>query len=234
MTAAFVAGASGYTGREVVRLLREQGVTTWAHVRPDSPRLAEWRERFGGLGAEVDATPWEPGALAARLTELRPAVVFALLGTTRARVRRAAESGRDAGYETVDYGLTMMLYRAAAGSGAHPRFVYLSSAGVREEGGPAYLQVRARVERELREGSLPWLSARPSFITGPDRDEFRAGERIGAVITDSLLSVVGLFGGGKWRDRYRSTTNAVLAAALVRLAFHPGVVNRVVESEDLR
>ena len=40
---AFVAGATGFTGREVVRLLVERGVPAVAHVRPDSPRLEEWK-----------------------------------------------------------------------------------------------------------------------------------------------------------------------------------------------
>ena len=234
MSVAFVAGATGYTGREVVRALRGRGVVTVAHVRPDSSRLPAWRQRFEALGARVDTTPWDGEALTQALTLLRPDAVFALLGTTRARATRAAGQGRDEGYEAVDYGLTMLLYHAATLSGASPRFVYLSAAGVREQGGNAYLQARARVERELRAGTLPWVAARPSFITGPDRDEFRAGERIGAAVTDALLAVLGLLGGGKWRDRYRSTSNAVLAEALVRLAFDPAVANRVVESEELR
>lgn len=234
MSVAFVAGATGYTGRAVVRALRSRGVDTVAHVRPDAPRLAAWRAQFEALGARVDTTPWERRALTETLTLLRPDVVFALLGTTRARAARAAGQGRDEGYEAVDYGLTMLLYHAAVLCGAHPRFVYLSAAGVREQGGNAYLQVRARVERELRAGTLPWVAARPSFITGPDRDEFRAGERIGAAVSDGVLAVAALFGGKRLRARYRSTTNRALAEALVRLGVEPGRVNRVVESEDLR
>ncbi len=234
MSLAFVAGATGYTGREVVRALRARGVDTVAHVRPDSSRLAEWRDRFATLGARTDTTPWEAQALTETLTRLRPDVVFALLGTTRARAARAAGAGRDEGYEAVDYGLTMLLYHAASRAGIQPRFVYLSSAGVREQGGNAYLQARARVERALRDGPLPWIAARPSFITGPDRDEVRPGERVGAVVVDGLLGIVGLLGGRRLRDRYRSTTNAVLAQALVRLAFEADAVDRVVESEDLR
>ncbi len=234
MSLAFVAGATGYTGREVVRALRARGIETVAHVRPDSARLDEWRDRFATLGARTDATPWDGPALMQTLAQLRPDAVFALLGTTRGRAARAAQAGRDEGYEAVDYGLTMLLYQAAEGSGRAPRFVYLSSAGVRESGGNGYLQVRARVERALREGPLPWIAARPSFITGPDRDEVRPGERIGARVVDGLLAVVGVLGGGRWRARYRSTTNVALAQALVRLAFDEGGVNRVVESEALR
>ena len=53
MQIAFVAGATGYTGREVVRVLLERGVRTVAHVRPDSPHVDEWRSRFEAQGAAV-------------------------------------------------------------------------------------------------------------------------------------------------------------------------------------
>ena len=97
MTAArvFVAGATGYTGREVVRACAERGVETVAHVRPDSTSRDEWERRFAAMGARADATPWEPQAMRATLAALRPTHVFALLGTTQARSKRAAlTSGR--------------------------------------------------------------------------------------------------------------------------------------------
>lgn len=234
MTTAFVAGATGYTGREVVRVLRERGIETVAHVRPDSSTLAAWRLRFESLGARVDSTPWDGRALTQTLSLIRPTAVFSLLGTTRARAKRAAGHGRDEGYEAVDYGLTVLLYHAASLSGSNSRFVYLSAAGVRESGGNAYLAARGRVERALRDGPLPYTIARPSFITGPDRDEFRIGERVGATVVDGLLAVVGWFGGRGIRDRYRSTTNTMLARALVDLAFDPAAAGRTVESEALR
>lgn len=232
---AFIAGSTGYTGREVVGALRRRGIETVAHVRPDSSRLPEWRARFEALGARVDATPWQPDAMALTLSRLRPDLVFALLGTTRARARKArARAGTDAGYEAVDYGLTMLLYHASEAAGSRPRFVYLSSTGVHEGGGNAYLKARAAVERALREGTLPWTVARPSFITGPRRDEFRPAERIFAEISDGMLAIAGLLGAVRLRDRYRSTTSVTLAEALVRLALDPGMAGKVVESEGLR
>jgi uncharacterized protein YbjT (DUF2867 family) len=234
MTLAFVAGATGYTGREVVHALRERGIDAVAHVRPDSSRLAEWRSRFEALGAQVDSTPWDAAAMGTTLRRLRPDLVFALLGTTQSRARAARRrEGGDEGYEAVDYRLTMLLYAAAAESGVRPRFVYLSAAGVRDGLGNAYLAVRARVERALREGSLPYTIARPSFITGSDRDEFRAGERIGAFVVDGILTVAGWFGAGRLRDRYRSTTNTTLARALVRLGLDPAAAGQAVESDAL-
>lgn len=230
---AFVGGATGYTGRAVVEALVAQGVRTVAHVRPDSSRRAEWTERWQAQGAEVDATPWEPTGLTEALRALQPTVVLALLGTTRARAR---SEGKDAieGYETVDYGLTMMLLDAARACESRPRFVYLSAAGLSEATKNPYMRVRVRVEQALRDGDLPFTIARPSFITGSERDEPRVGERVGAMVADRLLGLAGMLGGSTLRDRYRSMTNVQLARGLVRVALDPAFENRVAEGEDLR
>lgn len=234
---AFVAGATGFTGREVVRLLCRRGIQTVAHVRPDSARLDEWREWFSRIGAVVDATAWEKAAMAATLARLQPAWVFALLGTTRARARRAARMGLDPAaetYEAVDYGLTSLLVRAARGCASLRRFVYLSAAGVRPGARSGYYKARVRAESFLEASGLPFTIARPSFIAGPGRDEPRPLERLGAAIADRLLGVAGFLGARSLRDRYASLTNTALAAALVDIAFDPAAENRVVECEELR
>jgi nucleoside-diphosphate-sugar epimerase len=233
VTAAFVAGATGFTGREVVRVLRARGLRTVAHVRPDSPRLAEWRARFEALGAEVDATPWRADALAGTLRRVEATHVFAALGTTRARGREAAARGASDTYETVDYGLTRLLLEAAVAAAGRPRFVYLSSAGVTPGTRNAYLAARARLEAELRASGLPFTIARPSFITG-ERDEPRRLERVAASAVDAALGVAARLGARRVADRYRSTTSAALAEALVRLALDPEAEHRVFESESLR
>jgi nucleoside-diphosphate-sugar epimerase len=232
---AFVSGATGYVGREVVRALRAANVDTWAHVRPDSARLPEWRQRFGALGAHVDTTPWEAEAMHARLADLAPTVVFALLGTTRARAGAAAEAGAPpADYEAVDYGLTALLLRAAAAVRPAPRFVYLSSAGVREGTRNPYLAVRARLERELRAASVHYIVARPAFITGDDREESRPAERWGARVGDAMLALMGRLGARDLQQRWASITGATLARGLVRLALDPAAVNLVVHADRLR
>lgn len=234
MTACFVAGATGYTGREVVRVLAARGVPTWAHVRPESPKLGEWRARFEGLGAHVDATPWALDAMTATMAQLAPTHVFALLGTTRSRAKAAEGRGERSDYEAVDWGLTVMLLEAIERAGVKSKFIYLSSAGAGPSARGAYLEVRHRVESRLRASSVPWVSARPSIITGEDRDEERPLERVAAVLGDGALSLAGALGAKGLRDRYRSTTNVVLASALVRIALDPSKKNEVVESEALR
>lgn len=232
---AFVAGATGYVGRQVVRELTERGVRTVAHVRPDSPRLADWRMRFGRMGAEMDATPWEEGAMKATLARLMPTQLFALLGTTRARGRAAASRRKPVeSYESVDYALTSLLLGAAVAAGSDPRFVYLSSAGVNGRTGNRYLTARWKLEQELRGSGLPYTIARPSFITGPDRDENRLLERVSATVVDALLAGAAAFGMKGLRDRYGSTNATVLARSLVRLAFDPAATNRVMPAEALR
>lgn len=225
---AFVAGATGYTGREVVRELRSRNVHTIAHVRPDSSSLETWRGRFSELGAETDTTQWDEEAMSARLLGLAPRFVFALLGTTRDRMQRDHSS-----YETVDYGLTVLLIQACRGLPAPPKFIYLSSLGAGPGARGAYLQTRHRVEEVLRGSGLPYLIARPSIITGEDREESRTGERVAARVADGLLSVAARLGGTGFRDRYRSTDARHLAQALVGFALDPKAVNRVLDSAEL-
>ena len=46
---AFVLGATGFVGREVVRQLCTRGAGPVAHVRPDSKTLVGWRKRLEDL-----------------------------------------------------------------------------------------------------------------------------------------------------------------------------------------
>jgi uncharacterized protein YbjT (DUF2867 family) len=218
-----------------VSALRQAGVDTWAHVRPDSERLPQWRARFDALGAHVDTTPWEPAAMQARLTALAPTMVFALLGTTKARARAAVRAGAPpADYDAVDYGLTALLLRAATVVQPAPRIVYLSSAGVRDGARTPYLAVRARLERELRAAPVHYIIARPAYITGDDREESRPTERLVAGVIDAMLALVGRFGARSVEQRWGSITGASLARGLVRLALDPAAVNLEVYSDRLR
>lgn len=233
---AFVAGATGLTGRFVVDALRSAGAEVVAHVRPDSPRLAEWRERFTKLGVTVDASAWDERSIEAALKAHAPSLVFGLLGTTQARVKRVARAGGDAAketYDAVDVALTEMLIHGAKLLEPKPRFVYLSSVGAGDDARGSYLAARSRVERTLRASGLPFTIARPSFIVG-ERDDIRAAEKLFAPIADASLSLLGALGARKTADRYRSITGEQLARALVSLGTDPTWAGRVAEAQDLQ
>jgi uncharacterized protein YbjT (DUF2867 family) len=230
---AFVAGATGYTGRAVVAELRAQGIDTVAHVRPDSSRADEHRDRFAALGATVDRTPWEADAVAEALRRIQPTLVFALLGTTRARAREEGMAAQQA-YARVDYGLTKWLIDAAASVAPLPRFVYLSAVGVSETSKNAYIAARARAEAALRASGVPWTIARPAIISGADREDERPLERIAAAVGDGVLAVAGALGGARLRDRWRSIDAPTLARGLVRVGLDPAFADRVARPEDLR
>jgi uncharacterized protein YbjT (DUF2867 family) len=227
---AFVLGATGFVGREVVRQLCVRGTKTFAHVRPDSSKLGEWRARFADLGAETDATPWDAAKLAARWRELAPAQIYVCIGTTRNKAKSDQVQGDI--YEAVDLGLTKLAVEAARASETKPRIVYLSSVGADASARSAYLRARGKAEDVVKTSGLPWVIARPSIITG-ERDESRLGEKTAGVVGDGLLAVVGVFGGKKVRDRYRSTTPDVLASALIRLGESPEH-DKIVDGADLR
>jgi NADH dehydrogenase len=227
---AFVLGATGFVGREVVRQLCVRGTKTYAHARPDSSKLAEWRTKLGELGAELDTTAWDVAALAARWRELAPAQIYVLIGTTRNKAKSDHVQGDI--YEAVDLGLTKIAVDAARASEQKPRIVYLSSVGADASARSAYLRARGKAEDVVKNSGLPWVIARPSIITG-ERDEGRFGEKTAGVVGDGLLAVVGVFGGKKVRDRYRSTTPDVLASALIRIGEAPEQ-GMIVDGADLR
>src|SRR5262249_35059389 len=161
-------GATGFVGREVVRQLCVRGAKPIAHVRPDSRSLADWRTRLEELGATVDTTPWDAGAMAARFRIVEPAQIYVLIGTTRARAKTDGVSGDI--YEAVDLGLTRIAVEAARSSERRPRIVYLSSVGADPTARSAYLAARGRTEQIVTGSGLPWVIARPSIITG-ERDD---------------------------------------------------------------
>lgn len=228
MSTAFVAGATGYTGRALVEELLRRGVHTVAHVRPDSPALAMWRERFGALGAEVDSTAFDEDALAEVLSDRGVTHLFVTIGTTRKRAQATGTSASES-YEQVDYGLTELLVRAAARARGDVHLVYLSSLGASTSSRVPYLRARGKAEEAVRRGGMPHVIVRPGAISGPDREEARPAERLVAEAGDAVLGLAGLLGARRLRDRYHSIDARGLAAVLAQLAFDPGAAGHVFE-----
>ncbi len=232
----FVAGATGYTGRALVAEARRRGLVTLAHIRPGSSRAAALRPIFEAAGATVLALPWEPAPVAEALAAHGATHVFSLLGITAAGARKEAarRGGPAPSYDAVDKGLTLLLHTACADLAPPPRFVYLSSLGADRPGASAYLRARHDVEAALAAGGVPWLSVRPAFISGPDRDESRPLERLGAVVSDGLLGLVGLLGARRTAARYATTSGAELARLMLDAGLAETGPGRVVDMAALR
>jgi uncharacterized protein YbjT (DUF2867 family) len=232
---AFIAGATGYTGQQLTRQLAARKVRTVAHVRPDSSALSRLRSEFTAYGAQVDTTPWNEDALVKTLLALAPTHIFYVIGTTRKRGKEAAKNrGAVENYETVDYGLAAMLMRALARTTLKPRFIYLSSVGVSKNAKGGYLRARYKAEQELQASGLEWIIARPAFITGEEREEWRPAERIGGKLFDAVLSAVSALGAKDLANRYASLNSEQLARALIYFGIDAAGANVIVDAANLR
>lgn len=227
---AFVVGATGYVGRALIAELRRAGHGVVAHVRPGSPREAALAT-FAAQGAEVDRTPLASPALGARLAALAPTHIFLCHGTTKASAKR---EGLVDPYEAVDVGVTRAVVDAARGlAGADaPRLVHLSSMGAGGRG--AYLAARGRAEALVRASGLPFTLCRAPIVTGPDRDEDRPLERIGAAAFRVALAALGKLGLRRLAGRYSPMDARETAEGLVRSGFHHMTIDRVVLADELR
>lgn len=226
-----VFGASGYTGQALVAHARREGNETHAHFRPNSPRAQRLLPQFEALQASCHSVAWTAPTIAELIHSVAPTHVFCLLGTTK---KKAAASGEDASYASVDVGMTLMVLEAVATSSEPARFIYLSAAGVNAKARGAYLKARWEVEHVIRQRLSNWVIARPSFITGPDRAESRPGERVGALVSDGLLGFAGAMGFRGLQEQWGSLRGTELASGLVHHAMASERDSRTVDSADLR
>lgn len=158
MPIAFVAGATGYTGRALLEeFARNQ--TEWT-ARPHA-------RAPGKLEGAVVCDPRD----VAKLTEgMRGCdAVVQLIGTVRAKFD-------EGDYEAIDYGTTVALGEAAKAAGV-PRLLLLSSVGAASARG-RYLAVKRKTEQWVEASGLEYTIVRPSFIVGEGR---RAAQVLGAL-----------------------------------------------------
>lgn len=145
-----VSGAAGFLGRHVVAALRAAGYPVRAMVRDP--------ERARGLEADEVAV--------ADITD--PAAVASAARGCRAVVHLVAirREWRERTFARITVGGTRNLVRAADEAGVE-RFVYVSALGAAEPPRTAYMRGKHEAERLVREGGIPWVILRPSFIVGP-------------------------------------------------------------------
>jgi uncharacterized protein YbjT (DUF2867 family) len=158
MSIAFIAGATGYTGRALLDALA-------AHPT--------WRARPHARSPKLDgAVVCDPLDVAALTEGMRGSdAVVQLIGVTRAQFAQGMT------YEKIDYGTTVALGEAARAAGV-PRLLLLSSVGAERKMG-RYLRVKRETEEWVEKSGLEYTIVRPSFIVGPGR---RAAQTAGALV----------------------------------------------------
>ncbi len=160
MPTAFVAGATGYTGRALMELFATE--------------KTDWKPRpHARTAGKVDgAVVCDPRDVAALTDGMRGCdAVVQLIGTVRANFA-------EGDYEDIDYGTTVALGEAAKAAGV-PRLLLLSSVGAGKPRG-RYLQVKRKTEEWVEQSGLEYTIVRPSFIVGQGR---RSAQVLGALLT---------------------------------------------------
>jgi uncharacterized protein YbjT (DUF2867 family) len=200
----FVAGATGATGRTLMRQALARNVPVIAHVRPKSAEsdvVKDWPRK---AVVELSDGP--------QLIELMSGytTVLQLIGTMRKRF------GAGDTYETSDIGTTRQLVEAAKRAGVD-HLVLLSSMGAGRPVG-AYLKAKAEAERLVRESGIAWTIVRPPAFEG----EYHHPP---AVLR--ALSKVPLF------RNLRIIHLEQLAAVLLRVAERRAPLNAVLEGDSL-
>ncbi|MFZ9888550.1 MAG: NAD(P)H-binding protein [Myxococcota bacterium] len=213
---AFVAGATGFTGRAMAAQdPARHDVELRLQVRPGSR---------GGHKLEQDRRVVSVD-LADRIA-LEDALlgvdcVVQLIGTVRARF---AETGD---YEAVDYGTTLRLLDAAKLRQV-PHFLLVSSVGAGHPIGE-YLRWKKRTEDAVRQSGLPYTIVRPSYLAGdemfPERAQLSATSAFLRGFSESM------FGGGLAAD-LRPINIQVLARVLLSLV-RDGATRRVLVGRHL-
>ncbi|HWE28687.1 MAG TPA: NAD(P)H-binding protein [Polyangia bacterium] len=161
MPTAFIAGATGYTGRALMEVFARD--------------KSEWKPRpharsAGKLAAE-DTVVCDPRDVTALTDGMRGCdAVVQLIGTVKARFA-------EGDYDAIDYGTTVALGEAAKAAGV-PRLLLLSSVGAGTARGK-YLAVKRKTEEWVERSGLEYTIVRPSMIAGEGR---RAAQVLGALM----------------------------------------------------
>jgi uncharacterized protein YbjT (DUF2867 family) len=231
-----VIGASGYTGTAFVPQAARAGHQVHAHFRTGSPSLQRSAEAFRSVGAHIHECAFTTDELNALVRSVKPDIVCGFLGITRAgAAREEKRTGKRPNYQEVDFGYTNMALQACRAHAPAARFLYLSSTGISDsEPSNAYMHARWVMEKELRASGQPWTIARPSFITGDNRQESRPAERFAGSLVGGIGGALRALGMPWVDDHWGPMTNEQLASALLNAATAPDCQNRILEAADLR
>ena len=114
----FIAGASGFCGRAMVRFLAQNSeYIPLPHLRPGSSRTQSVLEEWESLGVDPLICSWDD--LEDHLLKRSPQVMMSFIGTTKRNMKKQGGS-----YRGIDYGLNHTLIEIASRCAQVPYFIY--------------------------------------------------------------------------------------------------------------
>jgi len=158
MQRAFVTGATGFVGRNLIRALLANGFLVRCLVRPGSERDLQGFESIDRVPGDV----LRPEGLVASVEGC--AAVIHLVGIIRERPMRGVT------FERLHTQATANMLDVARRAGAK-RFLQMSALGTRPGARSRYHATKWQAEEAVRASGLDWTIFRPSIIFGPG-DEF--------------------------------------------------------------
>lgn len=212
---ALVLGASGLVGSHCLQLLLDNAaydkIIVWLR-KPLSVQHAKLQQEiinFDQLARYAD-----------KLKNVQE--IFCCLGTT---IKKAGSS--EAFYK-VDFTYPHESAKLAAQNGVQ-QFLIVTALGANSRSSIFYNRVKGEIETALGKLPLPGLQIfRPSLLLG-ERQEFRLGERIGAIVFKTLsFAFIGPL------RRYRAIEASVVAEAMIRIAQQNLTGVNIFESEKIQ
>jgi uncharacterized protein YbjT (DUF2867 family) len=207
---ALVIGATGLVGKQLVKQLladsRFDSVTVFVRrsTRVKHPKLVERIIDFDDLPAVRQF--------------LKGDVLFSCLGTTLKQAKTKENQ------YTVDYVYQYQTAQIAAANKV-PNYVLVSSTGAKMSSKVFYSRIKGELEEAV--SILPFNKIRilrPSVLMGKRRD-FRLGERVGAVVINSMATIVPSL------KKWRGIKDYEVASAMIRAVFD--TQNEAIRTEEL-
>ncbi|MBC6951032.1 oxidoreductase [candidate division KSB1 bacterium] len=212
---ALVLGASGLVGSHCLQLLLDNAaydkIIVWLR-KPLPVQHAKLEQDM------IDFDQLSP--YADKLKNVQE--IFCCLGTT---IKKA---GSPEAFYKVDFTYPHEIAKLAAQNGVQ-QFLIVTALGANSRSSIFYNRVKGEIETALVKLPLPGLQIfRPSLLLG-ERQEFRLGERIGAIVFTALSFA--FF--GRLR-RYRAIAASVVAEAMIRIAQQNLTGVNIFESEKIQ
>lgn len=202
----FVAGGTGFVGKEVVKSLLAQGHEVRLLLRSDKGRS------------------WEPGITPAKGDITRPETLRGLLQGCQAVINLVGIirefPSRGITFERAHFEGTRNLVDAAREQGVE-RFLQMSALGVRPGAVSQYHCTKARAEEYIMNQGLAYTIYRPSAIFGPQDDFIN---RLAAMVRLPLTPVI-----GEGRNLLQPVAVEVIGQGFARALERPQTVGKIYE-----